>query len=469
MRVTRARLDKRAPGVPEWPQPSSLNCVISTDELTRRPARAPDLATETRVLLRLADTMANAPGQLLQELVGHVHELCHAGSTGISLLEPPSAEEPACFRWIATAGRFQQYAGHTMPRSSSPCGAVIDADEMMLMSHPSRHFPDIEALSEPVEEVLLLPFHRDNAVVGTIWVVSHCEQRRFDQEDVRLIRDLAHFAAAAVSACADAQANARLEADARVAAERQLTELAEINRRILTADRGKSQSLATLGHELRNAIGPLSNAVTVLQNASDPQVLRRAGQIMDRQMSHLSRLIEDVLESSRISSGKLRLETTAVNLNSIVSQAVELASERIAQSGQTVELALCPDALIVDGDSQRLSQVLTNLLNNAAKYGRSGCPVTVQSSQLGDWAVVSVADQGIGIDARMLPRIFDLFVQTDRSICRSQGGLGIGLSLVKQLTELHGGRVEARSDGPGTGSQFLLYLPLHANEAGPHG
>src|SRR3569832_162510 len=223
MQVTRASLNKEAPGSPRLPQPqpSSLNCVISTDELTRRPVRAPDLAAETRVLLRLADTMAHAPDQLLQELVEHLRELCHAGSTGISLLEPSTGDAEGCFRWIATAGRFQQYAGHTMPRSFSPCGAVIDADRMMLMSHPSKHFPYMEELSEPVAEVLLFPFHRDDAAVGTIWVASHSDQRKFDQEDVRLIQDLARFAAAAVDACAGAQANARQEAEARAEAERQ--------------------------------------------------------------------------------------------------------------------------------------------------------------------------------------------------------------------------------------------------------
>jgi signal transduction histidine kinase len=327
----------------------------------------------------------------------------------------------------------------------------------------------MEELSEPVEEVLLFPFHRDDTAVGTIWVASHTGERKFDSEDVRLIQDLARFAAAAVSACAESRADAQVQADARAAAERQVAELAEINRSVLAADRGKSESLSKLGHELRNAIAPLSNAVTVLQSASDPQILRRAREILDRQMLHLRRLIEDVLESSRISSGKLRLETTTLNLNSIVSQAVELAAERISHSGQTVELALSPDTLLVDGDGHRLSQVFTNLLNNAAKYGRAGCPVAVEVSRADGRAVVSVADRGIGIDRTMLPRIFDLFVQTDRSLNRSQGGLGIGLALVKQLTELHGGRVEAHSDGPGMGSRFCVYLPLHREKANSSG
>ena len=440
-------MNKEASGASAWSQPASLNRVISTQELTRRPVREPDLAAENRVLLQLADTMAHAPDQLLQELVERLLELCHAGSTGISLLECTAAGEEPCFRWIATAGQFHQYAGHTMPRSFSPCGVVIDSDQMMLMCRPAEHFPYIEALAEPVEEVLLFPFHDEATPVGTIWVASHTKERAFDQEDVRLIQDLARFAAAALRFRTDARAHMRFEADARVAAERQLA--------------GKTESLATLGHELRNAIGPLANAATLLQSSSDAEVLCRSRQIMDRQMQQLRRLVEDVLDSSRLASHKLRLEMAPVDLSSIVSQAVELATERILNSGQTVELSLSEGPLVVEGDSQRLSQVFTNLLNNAAKYGKSGSAVAIDVRRAGNRAIVSVADGGIGIAPEMLPRIFDLFVQTDHSLKRCQGGLGIGLALVKQLIELHGGQVEAHSDGPGRGSRFCVYLPLH--------
>jgi signal transduction histidine kinase len=442
-----------------------LSCVVVNDELSSRPARVPDLASETRVLLRLADTMARAPDRILQELVENLCELCRAGSTGISILDPPDEAHEARFRWIATAGQFKDYAGHTMPRHKSPCGAVLDANTMLLMSDPARHYPDIETLSEPVTEALLFPFHRDDRAVGTIWVVSHSPQHKFDQEDVRLVQDLERFAAAAVHACAQAQAHAILEASARAAAERQLMEMAEMNRQIREADKGKTESLATLGHELRNIIGPLAHAVAVLQKSDDPEVQRRSREIMDRQTKHLLRMIEDVLDSSRFACGKLRVETTPLDLNLVISQAVEIATERMLQSGQRIEMTLSPAPLIVEADNQRLHQVFTNLLDNAAKYGRAGCPVAITVDSQDGHARVRIRDQGIGIDQQMLPRIFDLFVQTNQSLNRSQGGLGIGLALVRHLVELHGGRVEVRSNGPGTGSEFSVCLPLRHPQA----
>jgi signal transduction histidine kinase len=419
-----AGLSGASPSVP-------LNCIIANEELTRRPARVPDLAAETRVLLRLADTMAREPDRVLQELVENLCELCRAGSTGISLLDPAEGDQEPRFRWVATAGHLQQYVGHTIPRQGSPCGAVLDANKMLLMSHPERHFPDIETLAGPINEVLLLPFRRDDRPVGTIWVVSHCEDRKFDQEDVRLVQDLARFSAAAVGACAQAHAQA-------------------------------TESLATLGHELRNIIGPLAYAVALLYRSGEPEVLCRSREIMDRQTKHLRRLIEDVLDSSRFASGKLRVETSPLNLNLVISQAVEMATDRILQSGQTVALSLPPTPLIVEGDHQRLSQVFANLLDNAAKYGGAGSPVAITVDSLDGHARISIRDHGIGIDQTMLPRIFDLFVQTGRSLNLAQGGLGLGLALVRQLVELHGGQIEAHSDGPGCGSEFIVYLPLSA-------
>lgn len=438
---------------------ADLSAVINNEDLACRAGRPPDLAAENRILLGLADTMARAPERLLQELVDHLCALCRAGSAGISLLDPPAEGQEPRFRWVATAGRFNRYAGHTMPRNSSPCGAVLDANRMLLMSQPVRHYPCIEAFDDEVDEVLLFPFYRDGVAVGTIWVASHCAELRFDQEDVRLIRDIAQFATAAVQAVANAEAHTRLEANARAVAELEVCQLGEINRRMREADRGKAEFMATLGHELRNAIGPLVSGLWVLDKSEDPAAQRRSREIMARQTGQLRRLVDDLLESSRLSTGQLRLHRTPIDLNRVVSHAVESATERLLRSGQNVKLALMDQPVMVEADSERLNQVFTNLLNNAAKYGRKGHPVSITVTCKDAQAVVCVKDDGIGIDATMLPRIFELFVQTDRSLDRCQGGLGIGLALVQRLVELHGGRVEARSDGPGRGSEFVVYLP----------
>lgn len=442
------------------PQVADLSSVFASDVLEHRPGRAPDLAAENRVLLRLAETMARAPERLLQELVDELRELCNAGSAGLSLLESADDDREPYFRWVATSGRFNQYSGQTIPRSLSPCGAVLQADRMLVLSHPERHYPSVGEFADPVEEVLLFPFHQGAAAIGTIWVAAHEGDRRFDQEDARLIEDIAQFAGAAVQASANAEAHAKLEADARAVAEREVAQLGEINRRMQEADRGKAEFLATLGHELRNAIGPLVGGLAVLDNAEDPALQRRAREMMQRQIGQLRRLVEDLVESSLVSTGKLRLQITRVDLNDVVSQAVESATERIVQSGQTLKLSLADQPVLVEGDSQRLNQVFTNLLNNAAKYGRKGYPVSITVTRQDARAVVSIKDAGIGIDPKMLPRIFELFVQTDSSLHRSQGGLGIGLALVQRVVELHGGHVEAKSEGPGRGSEFVVYLPL---------
>jgi len=442
------------------PHAANLRPVFSNEVLARRPARTPDLAAENRALLRLAKTMARAPERLLQELVDELCELCDAGSAGLSLLETAQDGQEAYFRWVATAGRFSQYTGQIIPRSLSPCGDVLEADRMLVLLHPERHYPYIGELADPVEEVLLFPFHQGDVAVGTIWVAAHSGDRKFDREDARLIADIAQFAGAAVHASAKAEAHARSEADARALAEREVIALGEINRRMHEEDRGKAEFLATLSHELRNAIGPLETGLAILNKSEDPDAQRRSREIMGRQSAQLRRLVDDLLESSRVSTGQLRLQLTRVDLNRVVSQAVEAATERIAQSGQTVELSLTDQPLMVEGDSQRLNQVFTNLLNNAAKYGRTGRPVPITVARRGAQAVVCIKDHGIGIDEKMLPRIFELFVQTDRSLHRCQGGLGIGLALVRRLVELHGGRVEARSEGPGRGSEFVVFLPV---------
>jgi len=442
----------------------NLASVISTHELEQRPARTPDYEAEVSVLLGLAETMARAPQHLLQQLVDDICELCQAGSAGISLLDPAGEGGEPSFRWVATAGRFTQYTGNTVARSASPCGRVLDINQMVMMSNPVRYYPQIDALSEPVSEVLLFPYYRDGKAIGTVWVASHSDERKFDREDARLVRDLSRFAAAAVDASAKAETHAKLQADARAVAEREVTRLEEVNRRVLEADRGKAEFLATLGHELRNAIGPLANGMVLLRRSADPEVHQRTQEMMERQMGHVSHLVDDLLDSARVSAGKIRLQLTPLDLNVVVRQAVEMATSRIAASGQTVELSLLDTPLMIQGDVQRLNQVFSNLLDNAAKYGRPDRAVAVSVARSGNEAIVTVRDEGIGIDSKMLPRVFELFVQTERSLGRSQGGLGIGLGLVHRLVELHGGHVAARSEGPGLGSEFSVCLPLAPRE-----
>jgi len=187
--------------------------------------------------------------------------------------------------------------------------------------------------------------------------------------------------------------------------------------------------------------------------------------MMERQFAQLVRLVDDLLEVSRITRGKIDLRRAPVDLAAVIRTAVETSRPLLDAANHTLTVDV-PDALlVVDGDAVRLAQVFANLLNNAAKYTDGGGSVHVRARADGPDAVVTVRDTGAGIPPEMLARVFELFTQLDRSDARAQGGLGIGLTLVKSLVELHGGRVAVRSDGPGTGSEFEVRLPLAANEA----
>jgi two-component system CheB/CheR fusion protein len=240
--------------------------------------------------------------------------------------------------------------------------------------------------------------------------------------------------------------------------QRRLDELA-------AADRHKSEFLAMLAHELRNPLAPLRNAIEILKSvsATDPRGTR-ARELIERQARTLTRLVDDLLDTARISRGQVQLRREAVELQPIVTRAVETAGEVIDSRRHMLTVDLPPDPLRVNGDATRLEQVLANLLNNAAKYTPEGGRITVSATKTNSGsapeAVVRIRDTGVGISAEMLPRVFDLFTQADRSLAHSQGGLGIGLSLVRSLVELHGGRVVASSEGLGKGSEFSVYLPL---------
>jgi two-component system, chemotaxis family, CheB/CheR fusion protein len=257
--------------------------------------------------------------------------------------------------------------------------------------------------------------------------------------------------------------------------ERQTKDLAEthetLHRRVdelAAANQHKSEFLAVLAHELRNPLAPLRNAIEILKSvpAADPRGAR-AKELIERQTRTLTRLVDDLLDTSRISRGQVQLRREMVDLQPIVTRAVETTREAIDSRRHGVVVELPPEPIRVNGDATRLEQVIANLLHNAAKYTPEGGQITVSlAKQAGNGsvpeAVVRVRDTGVGIAPEMLPRVFDLFTQADRSLAHSQGGLGIGLSLVRSLVELHGGRVEASSGGLGKGSEFSVHLPLVA-------
>jgi len=238
--------------------------------------------------------------------------------------------------------------------------------------------------------------------------------------------------------------------------------------RLRESDRAKDEFLATLAHELRNPLAPLRNSLSLLELAGPPDA-RTAPihQMMERQVNHLVRLVDDLLEMSRVSRGTFALRKEPVDVATVVRNAVETSEPLIRASGHRLELALPEPPLWLEGDPVRLAQILANLLNNAAKYTDDGGQISVHARRDAGSAVIAVRDNGVGIAADALPRMFAMFTRGARASARSQGGLGIGLALARRLAEMHGGTVDAWSAGPGQGSEFTLRLPLADAPAQP--
>jgi PAS domain S-box-containing protein len=248
---------------------------------------------------------------------------------------------------------------------------------------------------------------------------------------------------------------------------RQEDELREQTAKLEEADRRKTEFLATLAHELRNPLAPISNALQLWPHAeNNHEQMEQLRGTMDRQVRQMIRLIDDLMDVSRVNQGKIQLRKQPVRVETLINGALESLKPLIDSLGHRVTVALADGDLSVEGDVARLTQVFSNLLHNAAKYtGRRGT-IWISSMRVRENAVISIRDNGPGIPQQMLAEVFDMFRQVDATLDRSHGGLGIGLTLVKRIVEAHGGTVEARSQGPGAGAEFVVTLPALAPEIG---
>ncbi|HEX6986393.1 MAG TPA: ATP-binding protein, partial [Planctomycetaceae bacterium] len=280
----------------------------------------------------------------------------------------------------------------------------------------------------------------DGRLIGTLSFASRTRDE-FDPDELAFLETVTHYVTLAYE---------RL---------RLIKELRE-------ADARKNVFLATLAHELRNPLAPIRMGLEVLRiSRDDPEATEEMLATMEGQVRHMVRLIDDLLDVSRITRGKLELKKARVELKDVVKNAVEAVRPLCAEAGHDLTVSLPPDPLPLDGDPARLSQVFGNLLTNACKYTPDGGRIALEAERQGSDVVVAVRDTGIGIPPEMLSAVFEMFTQVDRTLERSQSGLGIGLHLVKRLVELHGGTVEARSGGPGAGSEFVVRLPLVVSPA----
>jgi signal transduction histidine kinase len=430
MNTTLQTSSDRRLGPPAGSPITTLAEIDITGELDSRPPRVPDYKREQDSFSALAAELARRPHGVLQRLSEAALDLCNAHSAGVSLLDGDQ------FRCEAAAGALADARGGTMPRQASPHGVCVERDCTRLMNLPDRCFPALVA--EPrVVEVMLLPFHERERAVGTVWIVSHSENRRFDREDERIVRKLANYAAAGWQFW---KASERAE---------------ESNRR-------KDRLLATLGHELRNPLAAIAAATVVLEEyVEDGSGAARAIDVIARQTRHVERLAGDLLDSGRLASGKLRLKTAPLDLWNVVTDAVETCRTRIAQFKVDVSVKMHGPSAIVDGDAVRLAQVFSNLIDNAVKFTPAGGRVTITGELDRTSARVAIRDTGAGIPCDQIQRIFEPFAQLhDGRETSAAGRLGIGLSIVRSLVELHSGTVSVVSDGPGKGSCFTVCLPV---------
>jgi signal transduction histidine kinase/DNA-binding response OmpR family regulator len=319
---------------------------------------------------------------------------------------------------------------------------VLASGKQQIMERLTVGYPAEEkglSADQFLQTATAIPLLARGRILGALTLARRASAEPFSPADLALGADLAGRAAVALD-------NARLYREAQ------------------EADRQKNEFLAMLAHELRNPLAPIRSAVQVLlsDRASHGQQ-QWSKEVIARQVQQMVRMVDDLLDVSRITRGKITLQPEPVDIRAVVADAVETSRPVVDQRRQELSVSLPTEPLRVKGDAARLAQVVANLLNNAAKYTEEGGQIWLNVESENGEVIVRVRDTGVGIAPEMLSRIFEPFAQADRSIDRSQGGLGIGLTLARRLIELHGGRISVQSDGPGKGSEFVVRLPALPN------
>jgi signal transduction histidine kinase len=437
-----------------------LDDILITEEFSRRIPRTTDLKEENDALHTLIGQLVEQPQILLKKLVKIIAQLCQAESAGVSLLEVTPNGEDIC-RWFALAGMLEAYEQTATLYSFSCCGICLERQTPLLYSYPERYFTFLQQFKPTIVEILVVPLLIANQPLGTIWIVSHDEHRQFDQEDLRLMTSFANFTATVLysnNARQAAEESARREQAARAVSEAAQNAAEQANRL-------KDEFLAVLSHELRSPLNPILGWSKLLQTRKfDEAKTAYALATIERNAKSQSQLMEDLLDVSRILQRKLSLKISSVDLSAVVE--VALDTVRLAAQAKSIQLKTVfePDLGQVLGDPSRLQQVVWNLLSNAVKFTESGGKVEIRLERVGTQARIQVSDTGKGIDPEFLPHVFDYFRQADNTTTRTFGGLGLGLAIVRQIVELHGGTVQAESEGGDKGATFTVLLPIKSVE-----
>ncbi|HEX4896708.1 MAG TPA: ATP-binding protein, partial [Solimonas sp.] len=335
-------------------------------------------------------------------------------------------------------GGVRRLEMHPAPRADD--GEVFTAELRHAADQVIRH-KQFNLASFGSRVAAICPLMAGDEIRGALALLA--DASHFDSPRIALIREFAGRASIAME-------NARLYSA------------------VQEADRRKNEFLAMLAHELRNPLAPIRNAVHILASAESlPPKLGWARDVIGRQADHMSRLIDDLLDVSRIVQGKVAVKPEKLQLTTLIERSVESSAPRLAAREQVLDVVLPKESIELDGDSVRLSQVLSNLINNACKFSPPRSRIRLEGEYGEGELTIRVKDEGAGIAPEFLPHMFDLFAQADQSLDRSQGGLGIGLTLVKHLVELHGGRVWAHSEGLGKGAEVNIALPAHVGMQAP--
>ncbi len=394
---------------------------------------------------------------MLDLLAREAARLCNAGSAGISVLESPVGDS-ASFRWAALAGYCVPLLNTHRPFDDSVCGIALEMGQPELFRTPQQYFSSIELIEPPVVEALLVPIPVRSGPWGAIWVMSHDSSALFDAEDLRLLTSLAGFTGAAMEV-------ARLKE----IAEQRATEAEAAQAALRDVEERKDMFIATLSHELRSPLAPVSAALQTLRRLAPGSTAAQPLDIATRQLARLQRLVSDLFDASRLRTGKVSVTPARCLLEDIVRDAIAAVMPMVAARRHQLSV-VAPEAPVhIFADAARLTQVLENVLSNAAKYSPDGSRIQLDVSlepdrgrkhERDDVVHLSVRDTGYGIPASDLARVFDVYAQAGR-----EDGLGIGLALVKYLVEAHKGTVSIRNNEQDPGVTVSILLPIVAENA----
>ncbi len=388
-------------------------------------------------------SQAASPEDVASAVLRECADAMGAAATAVYLLGPDGQRLELFAQQGHAPDRIEPYRSMPLEARHPVTDVARDREPAFYESAESwaERYPALRATIQPgtLQASAALPLIAHGELLGVLGV-RFTDRRPFDASERTLLTTIADV-------CAQAIDRARLfsgEREARAAAE--------------AASRAKDEFLAMLGHELRNPLAPISTAVQLMKLRGDDRS-RRERDVIERQLLHLNTLVDDLLDVSRVARGFLSLSRAPIEVSQILSRAIEMASPLLEQRTQQLFVEAPESGLSIDVDALRMAQVVSNLLTNAAKYTPPGGHVWLSANREAGDVVIRVRDDGEGIGADLLPHVFDLFVQGPRTIARSEGGLGLGLALVKNLVSLHGGTVAATSDGPGRGSEFIVRVP----------